>query len=47
MRKGGGISIWFFVGILFVAYGIVILGAGIRGLFDPPKVATQHQHLSL
>ena len=41
------ITIWFFVGILFVAYGVLILGAGIYGLFDPPKVAMQHLNLSI
>ena len=41
------ITIWFFVGILFVAYGVLILGAGIYGLFVPPNVAMPHLHLSL
>lgn len=41
------ITIWFFVGILFVAYGVLILGAGVYGLFVPPNVAMQHLHLSL
>lgn len=41
------ITIWFFVGILFVAYGVLILGAGIYGLFVPPNVAMQHLHLGL
>jgi hypothetical protein len=41
------IKIWFFVGILFVAYGVLILGAGVYGLFDPPNVAMRHLHLSL
>ncbi len=41
------ITIWFFVGILFVAYGVLILGAGVYGLFVPPNVAMRHLHLSL
>jgi hypothetical protein len=30
------ISIWFFIGILVFAYGIVITAAGIYGVFVPP-----------
>jgi hypothetical protein len=41
------ITIWFFVGVLFVVYGVLILGAGIYGMFVPPEVAMQHLHLSL
>jgi hypothetical protein len=32
------IPIWFFVGVLLAAYGVLILGAGIYGLFYPPDV---------
>jgi len=31
------ISIWFFVGVLFVIYGVLICGAGIYGLSNPPE----------
>jgi hypothetical protein len=41
------IKIWFFVGILLTAYGVLILGAGIYGLFNPPDVAMQHLHLGI
>ena len=34
MHRSGMISIWFFIGVLLLIYGIVILGAGIYGL--PP-----------
>jgi len=30
------ISIWFFIGIELVLYGLLILGAGIYNLFVPP-----------
>jgi hypothetical protein len=30
------ISIWFFIGLLLAAYGLLILGAGIYGLAHPP-----------
>jgi len=36
MRKEGGISIWFFVGISLLVNGALILGAGIGELFYPP-----------
>jgi hypothetical protein len=31
------ISIWFFIGVLLAAYGILITGSGIYGLFIPPE----------
>jgi hypothetical protein len=30
------ISIWFFIGILLLVYGVLILGAGIHDLVAPP-----------
>jgi hypothetical protein len=30
------IPIWFFIGITLLAYGILIAGTGIYGLFSPP-----------
>lgn len=30
------ISIWFFIGLLLLAYGILILGAGIWDVVSPP-----------
>ena len=36
MRKEGGISIWFFVGISLLVNGALILAAGIWELFYPP-----------
>ena len=31
----GRISIWFFVGLILLIYGIIIFAAGIYELFDP------------
>jgi len=31
------LSIWFFIGILLLAYGILILGAGIYDLSNPSE----------
>lgn len=36
MRKGGGISIWFFVGVSLLVNGALILGAGLWELAYPP-----------
>jgi hypothetical protein len=32
----GSLSIWFFIGVLLTAYGILITGAGIYDLASPP-----------
>lgn len=31
------ISIWFFIGMLLLVYGVLILGAGIHDLLVPPE----------
>jgi hypothetical protein len=36
MRSGGGISIWFFVGISLLVNGALILAAGLWELVYPP-----------
>ncbi len=36
MRSGGGISIWFFVGVSLLFNGALILGAGLWELVHPP-----------
>jgi hypothetical protein len=37
MVEGKGlISIWFFIGVLLLVYGIIILSAGIYHAFRPP-----------
>ncbi len=33
----GMISIWFFIGVLLLFYGIVILAAGVYELSNPPE----------
>jgi hypothetical protein len=37
MRRGGGISIWFFIGISLLVNGLLILGSGIYELLYPPQ----------
>jgi hypothetical protein len=38
MKRGGSISIWFFIGISLLLNGLLILGAGVYELIHPPKV---------
>jgi len=49
MRSGGGISIWFFIGISLLVNGVLIFGAGIYQWVHPPevKVVLFHLHASL
>ena len=37
MHRPGMLSIWFFIGLLLLAYGILILGAGLYELSSPPE----------
>ncbi len=37
MSGRGHISIWFFIGVLLLAYGILIFGTGLYELFVPPE----------
>jgi hypothetical protein len=33
------LSIWFFIGVILLPYGVIIFSAGIYGLFVPPAQA--------
>lgn len=37
MRNGGGISIWFFIGISLLVNGVLILGWGLYEAIHPPQ----------
>lgn len=37
MHRPGMLSIWFFIGVLLLAYGVLILGAGLYELVTPPE----------
>jgi len=41
------ISIWFFIGVLLVIYGVLILGAGLYGLSHPPNVVHADLHAGI
>ena len=40
MHKPGMISIWFFIGVLLVAYGLLTCGAGVYQYLVPPDAPT-------
>lgn len=40
MHKPGMVSIWFLIGVLLVAYGLLILGSGLYEYFAPPAQPT-------
>ena len=44
----GRISIWFFIGVLLLAYGILITAVGVYEIFVPPArpVVLEHLHAS-
>ena len=37
MHRAGMVSIWFFIGVLLLVYGILILGAGLWELSSPAE----------
>ena len=41
------ISIWFFIGVLLLIYGVLILGAGLYGLSHPPNVVHADLHAGI
>jgi len=38
------IPVWFFVGLILLIYGVLILGTGIYGLRHPPATALAYLH---
>jgi len=47
MHRPGMVSIWFFVGVLLLIYGILIFGAGIYDLSHPPNVVLANLHAEI
>ena len=45
MHRQGMVSIWFFIGALLLIYGILITGAGIYELSNPPAHPVVHAEL--
>jgi hypothetical protein len=37
MHRPGMVSIWFFIGNLLLIYGVLILAAGVYGLYSPAE----------
>lgn len=40
MHRGGRVSIWLFVGVLLVIYGVLITGSGVWEVIHPPAQTT-------
>jgi hypothetical protein len=47
MAKDKMISIWFFIGLLILIYGFLILGAGIADLASPAPVVMSELHIGI
>ena len=47
MARGEMISIWFFIGLLILIYGILILIAGISELSSPAAVVMADLHVGI
>jgi hypothetical protein len=49
MQEAKQVSIWFFVGLILLAYGVLIFGAGLYGLIEPPRreVVLAHLHANI
>ena len=41
------ISIWFFIGLLILVYGVLIFGAGLSELSSPPPVVMAELHVGI
>lgn len=47
MHDHGRIPIWFFIGVLLTAYGVLIFGAGLYGLSHPANVVLDELHIGI
>ena len=48
MAHGKAISVWFFIGVLLLIYGVLILGSGLAGMGTPtPGVKLGELHVDI
>ena len=47
MTQAKAISIWYFIGLLILIYGVLILGAGIGELSSPSPVVMPELHVGI
>lgn len=47
MSSKGAIPIWYFIGLLLLVYGVIILGAGIYQLSHPPDTVLSELHVAI
>lgn len=43
-RERHAIPVWFFIGVLLLIYGVLILGSGIYHFSNPPSTVLAHLH---
>jgi hypothetical protein len=46
-QKKKTLSIWYFIGLLILVFGILILGAGLRELSSPSPVVMAELHVAI
>ena len=47
MREHRMLPVWFFIGVLLLIYGVILLVTGIQQLFHPPAVVLAQYHAGL
>ena len=47
MQRAGMLSIWFFIGLLLLAYGLLIFGTGLAEWSSPPPVVRADLHAAV
>lgn len=47
MARNNTISIWYFIGLLILVYGVLITAAGIGELSSPPPVVMADLHIGI
>ena len=41
------LPVWFYIGVLLLVYGVILLGAGLFQLFHPPHTVLANYHATL
>ena len=47
MTRKKAVSIWYFIGLLILVYGLLVLSAGIGELFSPSTVVLAELHVGI
>ncbi len=46
-EEHGMIPVWFFVGVILLIYGVVILATGLYELWNPPSIVLANLHAAI